>query len=145
MNQIFCFKRYLWSLKRQWFENVVVYKFGAINMLLFIGFMFFAFSNLTSKPHLAQEPAFYVTSIINISIYGFAFFEFLNEKSKGMFYFSAPVSPLERLAVAFTYVMIIVPVLFLTVFFVFDALFVQIFNTVHDEATAQMIFKSGLR
>jgi hypothetical protein len=59
-----------------------------------------------------------------------------------MFYFSLPVSPLERVTVAFTFVMVLMPVLLLTVFTVFDFLFVQLFNHIHG-TSVEMFFKTS--
>ena len=91
------------------------------------------------NPHLGQVGTFSIVGIVFFYIYGSNFFESLSSKQKGMFYFSMPVSPLERIGVAFTSVMVILPLIFLIIFFVSDFLFVQLFNYVHN-TSEQMFF-----
>jgi hypothetical protein len=142
MNQVFNFKRYVWLVKRQWFENATIYKWGILLMVLVVGFLFW-FSgdwNHVSKPQLAQEQTFIITGMLFMYIYGAWFFESLSSKRKKMFYFSLPVSPLERVLVAFTFVMVFMPALMLSIYTIFDFVFLQIFNHIHG-ITTQMLFK----
>ena len=145
MNQTFNFKRYLLLLKRQWFENAAIYKWGIVLMVAATSLLFWLFTNwkTAENPHLVQKIAFSIVGILFIFIYGSNFFESLSSKYRGMFYFSLPVSPLERIAVAFTYVMVLLPFIFLIIFSVSDFLFVQLFNHVHD-ASEQMYFMKTL-
>ena len=154
MNQIFCFKRYAWLLKRQWFENATGYKWGIALMALLVGLGFGLFLWISSReqfgiPYSAyselvgagQMIIFAITGILFLIIYSAQFFKSLASKHKKMFYFSLPVSPLERVAVAFTFVLIFMPVLILIVFNVFDFINIQIFNQIHG-ASEQMFIKS---
>ena len=145
MNQVFSFKRYWWLLKRQWCENEAIYKWGIVFLVLVTGFQFWLFSDwkAVSKPELGQFKTFFKIVAIPMYIYGALFFWNLSIKHKKMFYFSLPVSSLERFAVAFTYVMVLMPVFLLTVFTLFDFLSVQIFNHIHETST-QMFFKMPL-
>jgi hypothetical protein len=161
MNQIFSFKRYAWLVKRQCFENAAIYKWGIALMVLVTGLLFWLTSNwktvdkfMEINPHLinddityfyprlGQGPTFLLTGIFLFCIFGGWFFESLTSKQKRMFYFSLPVLPLERITVAFTFVMILMPVLFFTIFTVFDFIFVQFFNHVHG-TSVQMFFKTA--
>ena len=103
--------------------------------------LFWLSSNWKSveNPHLSQMETFSVVGIIFFYMYGGNFFDSLSSKHKGMFYISLPVSSLERIGVAFTSVMIILPLIFLVIFSISDFLFVQLFNQVHD-ASEQMFF-----
>ena len=141
MNQIFSFKRYFLLLKRQWFENAAIYKWGIVLMIAATLLSFWMFTNWKAieNPHLGQMETFSVLGLFFFYIFGSNFFDSLSSKHKGMFYFSLPVSSLERIGVAFTSVMIILPFIFLVIFFVSDFLFVQLFNHVHD-ASEQMFF-----
>ena len=143
MNQFFSFKRYLWLVKRQWFENAAIYKWGIVLMVLTVGFLFGMTSNwkTADNPQLGQKQVFFITVILFFYIYAAYFFESLSSKHKRMFYFSLPVLPLERIAVAFTFVMLLMPALFLTVFTIFDFITVQLFNYIHG-TSAQMFFKT---
>ena len=143
MNQIFSFKRYVWLLKRQWYEKATSYKWGIVLMVLVVGLLFWLPNDWKSveTPRLDQFKPFPLTAIFFLYIYGGWFFESLSSKHKKMFYFSLPVSPLERVTVAFTFVMILMPVLLLTVFNVFDFIFVHLFNHIHG-TSVQMFFKT---
>ena len=145
MNQIFSIKRYGWLLKRQWYENAAIYKWGIVFMVIGIPILFWLFGTwrLADNPRLDQIRVFTILPGIFVFLLGATFFESLNSKHKGMFYFSLPVSTLERIAVAFTYEMILMPVLVLTIFTVFDFVFVQLFNHIH-EASEQMFFKTTI-
>jgi len=142
MNQIFCFKRYVWLLKRQWYENAAIYKWGIVLMVLVIGLLFWLSGSWKSVdyPILEHEVTFYLTIILFLYLYGAYFFESLHSKHKGMIYFSLPVSSLERVAVVFTYVMALMPVLMLAVYTLFDYISVQLFNHIHG-TSIQMFFK----
>jgi hypothetical protein len=144
MNQIFSFKRYWWLVKRQWYENAAIYKWGIVLMVFITGFAFWLIGNWkpVDFPVLQQKGVFYLTVSICLFIYGANFFRNLSSKHKKMSYFSLPVSQLERIAVAFTYVMVFMPVFMLSVFTVFDILFVQLFNHIHG-VSEQMIFMSN--
>jgi len=159
MNQVFSFKRYWWLVKRQWYENAAIYTWGIVLMVLATGFLFWftsswktidmlleanpnlSRSNFIGYPNLGQLPTFAIAGLVFIYIYGANFFESLTSINKKMFYFSLPVLPLERVAVAFTYVMILLPVLFVIVFTFFDLIAVQLFNHIHG-TSVQMFFKT---
>ena len=148
MNQIFCFKRYLWLVKRQWYENAAIYKWGIVLMVLMTGLLFWLSSTWKTvdngyKPFLGQMPTFALTGILFLYIYGANFFDSLTSRHKKMFYFSLPALPLERIAVAFTFVIVLLPVLFLLVFTIFDFFAVQLFNHIHGAASVQMFFKTA--
>ena len=161
MNQIFSFKRYFWLVKRQWFENAAIYKWGIVLIVSVTGFLFWLTSNWKTVdkylefnpdlinrdishfyPRLGQEPTFLLIGIFLLCIFGGWFFESLSSKHKKMFYFSLPVSPLERVVVAFTCVIVLFPVLLLTVFTIFDCIFVQLFNHIHG-TSVQILLKKG--
>ena len=144
MSQVFSFKRYVWLVKRQWCENAAIYKWGIVLLVLVVGLLFWLTSNWkdVDNPHFGQMETFSITGLFFIYIYGAYFFESLSSRHKRMFYFSLPVSPLDRVAVAFTYVMILMPVLILTIFTVFDFAAVQLFNHIH-ETLEQMFFKTS--
>ena len=146
MNKTFSFKRYALLLKCQWYENVALYIKGivitAALIALFLGL------NL-SIPHSAEYSRFeniqtfvlFIVGTILLFAFGASFFKKFNSKQKGMFHFSLPVLPLERIAVAFTYVAILAPILFLMIFNVLDFIVVQSFNHIHG-ASEQMLFNA---
>ncbi|MDR0815210.1 MAG: hypothetical protein LBN37_05615 [Bacteroidales bacterium] len=134
MNQIFSFKRYAWLVKRQLVENAAIYKYGIGLLIGLIALFFWLFSNWKSDaiaPSLGHIPVLFITGSFFLLIFSGNFFESIGSKNKGMFYFSLPVSPLERVAVAFTFVMILFPALFLLIFSAFDYCAVQAFNSIH--------------
>ncbi len=145
MNQNFSFKRYLWLAKRQWYENAAIYKWGIVLMILAIALLFWLSSSwkTVDNPPLGQMETFSVVGIFFLYAYSAWFFESLSSKHKRMFYFSLPVSALERVAVAFTCVMVVLPFLLLSVFIVFDFIFVQLFNYIHG-TSVQMFFRTVL-
>ncbi len=144
MNQIFSFKRYGWLLKRQWYENATIYKWGIVLLIIAIVGFFWGSSDwkAVDEPHLGQMETFSIVGVFFLYIYGANFFDSLSSKNKGMFYFSLPVSAFERVAVAFTFVMILLPVLLLIIFSAFDFIFVQLFNHIHG-VSVQMFFKTA--
>ena len=141
MNQTFNFKRYLLLLKRQWFENAAIYKWGIVLMVASTLLSFWLLSNWKAieNPHLGQIQTFSIVGFSFLIIFASNFFESLRSKHKGMFYFSLPVSPLERVSIVFSSIMVILPLIFLVIFFVSDFLFVQLFNHVHN-TSEQMLF-----
>jgi len=144
MNQIFCFKRYAWLLKRQWFENAVNYKRGIALIVIIIGMVYVWVMHWNVSKHpLDRMPIVFGVVMIFLSLYTFVFFDSLNVKSKGMFYFSLPVSPLERVATAFVFTMVLFPVFLFAVFNIFDFLFVLLYNYIHG-TSEQMIIKLPL-
>ena len=150
MNQIFSFKRYVWLLKRQWYENAAGYKRDIALMTLLVCSMFWLLfwifgkfrisDNQSDIFKVAQMATFVITGILFVFMYGVRFFNSLTSKSRKMFYFSLPVSPLERVTIAFTFVSVLVPLLFWIVFTIFDCLSVQLFNSI-NETSVQMFFK----
>ena len=146
MNQVFSFKRFWWLAKRQWGENAGVYKWwigGIILVTLVVNWLAWMSGNLSPD----EYPRFQVEKgIINLDvplillyIYGAWFFNGLRSKSKRAHYFSLPVSPLERVMVAFTFVVILFPVLLTTFFTVCDFVYIQIFNHIHGVSMPMFI------
>lgn len=146
MNQIFNFKRYTLLLKHQWAENAVIYKWGIILMLILTPLLFWLCSNWKASQTLnwGQQPTFVLLGVLYLYTFAGNFFESLANKSKGMFYFSMPVSSLERISVAFTFVLVLFPTLFMTVFSVFDFIFVQLFNYTHGTSKQMIITNVSL-
>ena len=152
MNQVFSFKRYVWLLKRQWYENAAGYKRGIALMALLICAMFgllllIIFRNNISDEHFffGQSVIFGATGILFLFTYGAKFFSNLTSKHKGIFYFSLPVSSLERIAVTFTFVVVFMPILILVFFNVFDFIAVQLLNHTHGTSEQILIkIKSAL-
>ena len=144
MNQNFSFKRYVWLLKRQWYENAAIYKWGIALMVLAVGVLFWLTSTWKPvvNPRLGQMETFSVTGMLFLYVYAAWFFDSLSSKHKKMFYFSLPVSSLERIAAAFSCVMVFFSVLYLSVFSVFDFIAVQLFNHIHG-TSVQMFFRTG--
>jgi len=155
MNQIFCFKRYVLLLKRQWYENATNYKLGIALLALLIFAIFglmlwisamndFSISNVEYTGLLfgVQIATFVIIGIVFLILYGARFFRSLSSKHRKMFYFSLPVSPVEQVAVAFTFVLVFMPVLIFSVFNVFDFIAVQLFNHIHG-VSGQMLLKAG--
>ena len=145
MNQNFSFKRYVWLLKRQWYENAAIYKLGILLMMLVTCVLFWLFCDWKPYGDIQQTrfkdaPVFLVTVIIFMYIYAAWFFDSLSLKNKKMFYFSLPVSPLERITVTFTFVMVLVPFVLLTVFIIFDFMAIQLFNHIYG-GSEQMFFQ----
>ena len=146
MNQIFSFKRYVWLLKRQWYENAAGYKWGIILMALSAGLLFFLYgdwkpvAHRSIIPHIDQNHVFFFTEIVFIFVFCSFFFENLTSRYKRMFYFSLPVSSLERIAATFTCVLAFIP-LQLAVFAVCDMIAVRLFNHIHG-TSIQMFFKT---
>ena len=145
MNQIFCFKRYLLLVKRQWYENASVYKWGIALMALTVGFMFWATSTwkVANNPRLGQTETFVVACLF-LYVFSAWFFDSLSSKSKKMFYFMLPVSPLERVTVAFTYVMVFMPLLIFSIFTVFDFVAVHLFNHLHDASKHMLLYSTAV-
>ena len=144
MNEFFSFKRYAWLVKRQWFENESIYKWGIALMVLMVGLLFGLSGDWKTDtiPKLEQATPFFATVILFLYIYGAWFFESLCSNNKRMFYFSLPVMPLERIAVAFTFVMVLMPVLILIVFNMFDFIAVQFFNHIYG-TSVKMFLKTA--
>jgi len=140
MNDFFSFKRYAWLVKRQWFENAAIYKWGIVLMALSVGLLFWLVSEwkTDANPRLEQVTVFFITLVLFLYSYGAWFFESLCSNHKRMFYFSLPVTSLERVAVAFLFVIVLMPILILLVFSLFDFFAVQLFNHIHG--TSVQIF-----
>ena len=142
MNQIFSFKRYWWLVKRQWYENATTYKWGIVSIMVGIPFLFWFFNawgNLDNPRLKRVDTLLLVLGLI--CLYGaYYFIGILRPKRKRMSYFSLPFTPLERVSVAFTFAMALMPILIMTVFTVSDFIFVQLFNHIH-ETSEQMLFK----
>jgi len=152
MNQIFCLKRYVGLLKRQWFENATGYKLGIALMALMVGgiyglFLWISFNqnlvgqNISEMISAVQIGLFAATGLLFLYVYSSKFFGSLVSKNRKMFYFSLPVSTFEKVVVAFTFVVVLLPVLILIVFNVFDFITVQLFNQIHG-TSVQMFFKT---
>ena len=141
MSQIFNVKRFTLLLKRQWYENAAIYKWGIVLMIAAVLLLFWLSSNwkTVENPHLGQMETFSIVGLSFFLLFGGNFFDSLRSKHKVMLYFSLPVSPLERVGVAVTSVMVFLPLLFLIIFSVSDFLFVQFFNHVHS-TSEQMLF-----
>ena len=60
MNQVFSFKRYVWLLKRQWYENAAIYKWGIVLLVLVTGLLFGLGSLMFGK----KGPVISITFII---------------------------------------------------------------------------------
>jgi len=141
MNQNFSFKRYVWLLKRQWYENAVIYKLvigGIFIVTMAVGWLIWFSGDLSPN----EYPRFRVdqNAFINIDvpillfcIFGACFFNSLSSENRRVVYFSLPVSPFERVAVAFTFVMAL-PVLMATVFNVSNFAYLQVFNHIHGSS-----------
>jgi len=152
MNQIFCFKRYVLLIKRQWYENASVYKWGIALMALLVmslfGLLFWLFDkgafnnpNMYSEwSFLGQTPTFAFTGVLFLYVYSAKFFNSLASINKKMFYLSLPVSTFERVAVAFAFVIVFMPILILIVFNVFDFIYMLLFNQIYS-SSEQMFFK----
>ena len=164
MNQVFSFKRYVWLLKRQWYENAAIYKWGIVLMVLVVPLLFWMNSDWETidkfmekypykyefyandsqydishfYPRLSHIQVLFLTGMFFLYIYGGWFFNNLTSKQKRMFNFSLPATTLERVALVFTCVMILMPILLLIVFNVFDFLSVQLFNHIHG--TSEQMF-----
>jgi len=146
MNQIFNFKRYIWLVKRQWCENATIYKWGILLMVLVPDMLFWIINSwkIVYHPssHLGVESTM-VARTLFLYIFGALLFNYMSSRHKKMFYFSLPVSPLERIAVAFTFVVVLVPILYLSTTTVFNFVSVQLFDHIH-ETSLQTYFKFGL-
>ena len=145
MSQVFSFKRYVWLVKRQWYENAAIYKWGIVLLVLVTGLLFGLFGDWKPHGELQQTrfkdvPVFLVTVVIFMYIYAAWFFDSLSSKHKKMFYFSLPVLPLERTVLTFTFVMVLVPIILLAVFIISDFITIQLFNHIH-EVSEQMFFQ----
>jgi hypothetical protein len=145
MNQIFSFKRFVWLLKRQWMENSAFYLFtmGIIAVAIPVIQWSFIITSMDDKRlNMGQESTF-VFSLFFLCGYAAHYFnQSLGSKNKQMFSFSLPVSPLEQVLVAFTFVVALVPAFVLTVFCVYDYLFVQLLNDMHKASEQMLMFKS---
>ncbi len=133
MHQIFSFKRYIWLIKRQLVENAATYKWGIGILIALTVVLLGLFSDWKTgaHPHLGHAEVFVLLGSGFLFIYSGSFFESIGSKYKGMFYFSLPVTSLERTVTAFTFVVILFPALFLSIFFIFDCVAVQLYNLVH--------------
>ena len=144
MNQIFSFKRFVWLLKRQWMENSAFYLFtmGIIAVAIpVIRWSFIIGSLGVNRLQMGHESTFV---FLIFFLWGHAahyFNQNLGSKSKRMFSFSLPVSPFERVMVAFSFVVMFVPVFVLTIFCINDYLFVQLYNEIHKASEQMLIFK----
>ena len=134
MNQIFSFKRYVWLVKRQWYENAAIYKWGIVLMVMMPDIIFWITNSwkiaYIPNPHLSVETSMLVRMLF-LYVFGALFFGHFDSKRKKMFYFSLPVSVLERVAVAFTFVMILTSILFLATYLVSNFVSVQLFDYIH--------------
>lgn len=143
MNQIFSFKRYAWLLKSQWYENASIYKIGIVlavvlTIVIFVSFTSGQQFDVSQFKHI-QATVFILSGILVSLAFGAVFFNKLHSKEKGMFYVSLPILPLERIAVTFFCSAIVVPVLFLIIFNIFDFFAVQLLNYTSG-ASEQMLF-----
>ncbi len=129
MNQIFSFKRYILLMKRQFAENKRLYLWGTGGVLAIIVLFFWSISSIIAKSQFYQEAVLTISAYLCLTFYAGTFHEQLGIKRKRMFYYSLPASPLERLAVAFSYVMVLCPVVFIVLFYTADFFAIQIFNS----------------
>ena len=141
MNRKFCFKRYWLLVKHQWYENATAYKWAIA--IIVIGTVVAGWMRWMSGDALPNEyPRFQAEKnidsitingpIILMCIYGFLFFRRLSSIGKRMYYFSLPVSTLERVLMAFTFVIVLFPLLLVTIFTVSDFVYIILFNQIHD-------------
>jgi len=145
MNQIFSFKRYAWLLQCQWYENVVFYTIGIV--LVVIASIMIYWSNVRLLDENQDFSEIQIILLITLGMFvmlafGAGFFNKLHSKRKGMFYVSLPALPLERVAAAFTYIAVIVPLFFFVIFGTIEFVVAQIFSQVHGTAT-QMLFSGN--
>jgi hypothetical protein len=55
MNEIFSFNHYAWLVKRQWFENTSIYKWGIVFIVFVTGIMFFPSFSIVSAAELPEH------------------------------------------------------------------------------------------
>ncbi len=134
MNQVFSFKRYAWLMKRQFMENKKAYLWGIGILLAMIVLSFMMFGQWThgkTTSYFGQEEVFLLNGFICLLFFAGTFYESFSSKYKGMFYFSLPTSSLEKLAVSFTYVMVLFPMVYIGIYYLADFFAVQHFNAIH--------------
>ena len=133
MNQNFSFKRYVWLLKRQWIENATIYKWGIVLMVLVPDMLFWIIKSweIYHPNSLSDTESVMIAKTLFLYIFGASFFNNLALKNKKMFYFSLPVSTLEKVAVAFTFVMVFMPVLYSGIFTLSNLVSAQLFDHIH--------------
>ena len=146
-NQVFSFKRYWWLVKRQWYENAAVYKWGIAGIVLItlvVGWLGWMSGDLSPNeyPRFQLKEKGFINldiPILLLYVYGALFFNNLSSKCKGMSYFSLPVLPLERVMATFTFVIVLMPVFMTIVFTVSDFAYIQIFNHIHGVSMPMFI------
>jgi len=145
MNQVFSLKRYVWLIKRQWYENATIYKWGIVLMVLAPDLLFWVTNTwkIVYYPdsNLNVETAMIVRMLF-LYVFGALFFANMSSRRKKMIFFSLPVSTLERIAVAFTFVMVLMPALFYGITIIFDLTSVQLFDRIHG-TSLQKYLKFG--
>jgi len=138
MNQIFSFERYTQLLKHQLYKDATSNKI-AIAVAVFVTAFMFWWS--LAWEDLARTPIFVLIVLVSPAL-SLLFFEVLDRKNRRkMFYFSLPASALERVAVYFTFAMIIVPIFMLAIFTVSDFIALHLYNYIND-ASEVMFFKT---
>ena len=133
MNNIFCLKRFLLLLRLQWSENKRVYILGILATTLILGIFFWLPNSWTPTDRIVRfnRDIVYPLGLIVSSVYFAFFFNSMNKKERGMFYFSLPVSTFERVTVVFVHTMIFAPVVLFAILNVIDFFSVKIFNNIH--------------
>jgi len=133
MNHFFSFKRYVWLLKRQWYENAAIYKWGIVLMVLVPDLLFWIIKSweITHPNSHTDTETVMIAKTLFLYIFGATFFNNLESKNKKMLYFSLPVSALERVAVAFTFVTVLMPVLYSGIFTLSNLVSAQLFDHIH--------------
>ncbi len=132
MNDIFSFKRYALLMKRQWVENRKLYLLGIPSVL---GILTFFMCSLENREEVFLSDfgsfTFIAAGMFFILILSGTFFQRVNTKENGMFFFSLPTSKLEKWAVAFSYTMVIFPLIYLGLFYTVNFFVIQALNSIY--------------
>lgn len=143
MNDIFSFKRFALLMKAHWKENRKRELWLLALLLLALLLRYLSMLILAVKGHAKITPGniqsisyayFQIFSIgmIYLAICAGGFFRNLSNKESAMFALSTPASKLERTSMAFLFTMIIYPIIFFVLGYVFDFFFLDIYTRAND-------------
>ncbi|MDR0363461.1 MAG: hypothetical protein LBH92_00320 [Bacteroidales bacterium] len=144
MNDVFSFKRFALSVKAYWIENKkrIILKFILIPIILMFLFLILnSWKPIKSYQYDFHDEFIFIT-FCGAFLCGNAIRFFNNYSTKRemtMFSLSIPTAPLERLLIAFCYVMIFIPLILISFFFIIDFIAIGIFNNLHQ--SDQIMFK----
>jgi hypothetical protein len=138
MNNFFNFNRFTLLVKRQWVENRKLFLMATL-VLLGIGVVIYSVNLDWDLGDLMNVPTRYQIFVMSFFLAGSLFtnyvFKDLSDKNSSTSFLMIPASHFEKQLSACIYVFIIFPIVFLSIFFILDFVFVNIGNGIQEELT----------